>query len=130
MFTTVPQGRTFYYRVKRGDTLAGIAARYGVTVEQLRGWNGLGATTTLAPGQPLRVTSDLAPAASKARRGATRQAKAPAGKAKAVPAAASKVGIAAAAGRPSPRAGHRPHRRQKATAKSPPAAAAAATPSR
>ena len=29
------------YRVRRGDTLGKIAARYGVTVSQLRNWNGI-----------------------------------------------------------------------------------------
>ena len=42
VFTTVPQGRTFYYRVQRGDTLPAIAGRYGVTAQDLRGWNALG----------------------------------------------------------------------------------------
>ena len=41
VFTTVPQGRTFYYRVKRGETLAGIAARYAVSPADLKRWNGL-----------------------------------------------------------------------------------------
>jgi len=127
VFTTVPQGRTFYYRVKHGDTLAGLAARYGVTVDQLRGWNGLGATTALAPGRPLRVTSDFAPAASKARRGATKQAKAPAGKARAVPAAASKAaasgsGAGRTATRPSEKPAARPTTKPpvKSVATSPP----------
>ncbi len=61
VFTTVPQGRTFYYRVNRGDTLAGIASRYAVTVADLRRWNGLAATGTVTTGQRLRITSDLAP---------------------------------------------------------------------
>ena len=34
VFTTVPAGRTFYYTVRRGDTLARIASRYGVTVQE------------------------------------------------------------------------------------------------
>jgi len=33
--------RPSVYKVKRGDTLSGIAARYGLTVSQLRGWNQL-----------------------------------------------------------------------------------------
>ena len=41
VFTTVPQGRTFYYKVKRGDTLAGIAGRYAVSPADLKRWNGL-----------------------------------------------------------------------------------------
>ena len=61
VFTTVPQGRTFYYRVKRGDTLRGDRRplrgdRAGpAAVEQPRAERGVTA------GQPLRITSDLAP---------------------------------------------------------------------
>ncbi len=67
VFTTVPQGRTFYYRVNRGDTLANIAVRYDVTPQDLRRWNNLGQNAIKA-GQQLRVTSDLAPNAVRARR--------------------------------------------------------------
>jgi membrane-bound lytic murein transglycosylase D len=67
VFTTVPQGRTFYYRVNRGDTLAGIAGRYDVSVQDIRRWNGL-AQATVAPGQSLRITSDRAPNVGKAKR--------------------------------------------------------------
>ena len=93
VFTTVPQGRTFYYRVNRGDTLAGIAARYAVSPQDLRRWNNLG-QVGIQTGQQLRITSDLAPNAAAARRatggkGKTKavKARAPAasGKAKAAP---------------------------------------------
>jgi membrane-bound lytic murein transglycosylase D len=73
VFTTVPQGRTFYYRVRRGDTLTGIAARYAVTTQDLRRWNGL-TQNALKAGQSLRITSDLAPNAAKARQAAGRNA--------------------------------------------------------
>jgi membrane-bound lytic murein transglycosylase D len=69
VFTTVPQGRTFYYRVNRGDTLASIASRYSVTVGDLRRWNGLSASAGVTKGQPLRITSDLAPTATRASSG-------------------------------------------------------------
>ena len=69
VFTTVPQGRTFYYRVQRGDTLAGIAARYAVTSADLRRWNDL-AQNSVTAGKTLRITSDLAPSASKVKRAA------------------------------------------------------------
>jgi membrane-bound lytic murein transglycosylase D len=69
VFTTVPQGRTFYYRVNRGDTLASIAARYAVAPADLRRWNGL-TQNAITTGQTLRITSDLAPAAGKAKRAA------------------------------------------------------------
>ncbi len=73
VFTTVPQGRTFYYRVNRGDTLAGIAARYAVSGQDLRRWNGL-SQESVKVGQMLRVTSDLAPKPGKVRRAAGRSA--------------------------------------------------------
>lgn len=58
VFTAVPQGRTFYHTVKRGETLASIAARYGVTAEDLRTWNAL-RQGHLKAGAQLRVTSDV-----------------------------------------------------------------------
>jgi LysM repeat protein len=79
VFTTVPSGRSFYHRVRKGDTLTSIAARYGVTPQELRGWNkGLGGS--LVDGQRLRVVSDVAPAAgkkSKRSRSATASVKPP-----------------------------------------------------
>ncbi|HEX7327454.1 MAG TPA: LysM peptidoglycan-binding domain-containing protein [Casimicrobiaceae bacterium] len=57
VFTTVPIGRTFYYRVHRGDTLNRLAARYGVSTEDIRHWNHL-ASDRLRTGQRLRITSD------------------------------------------------------------------------
>jgi LysM repeat protein len=60
VFTTVPQGRTFYYRVQRGDSLPSIAARYGVTAADVRRWNGL-VQNSVPIGKTLRITSDLAP---------------------------------------------------------------------
>ncbi len=72
VFTTVPQGRTFYYRVKRGDTLPQIANRYDVTVPDLRRWNGL-TQASLTAGQSLRITSDRAPNAANAKRATGRK---------------------------------------------------------
>ncbi len=40
VFTTVPSGRTFYHRVRKGETLASIAAHYDVSTQDLKGWNG------------------------------------------------------------------------------------------
>jgi membrane-bound lytic murein transglycosylase D len=62
VFTTVPEGRTFYHRVRQGETLYGIAARYRVTASDLRTWNP-DVKGTLMRGQRLRVISDAAPAA-------------------------------------------------------------------
>jgi len=75
VFTTVPRGRTFYYRVNRGDTLSRIAVRYDVSVRELREWNRL-THNTIRIGQRLRVTSDLAPNAGSATRAAGGKGKA------------------------------------------------------
>jgi LysM repeat protein len=60
VFTTVPVNRTFYHTVHRGDSLGAIAARYGVTMEDMRRWNRLKGDGVRV-GQKLRVT-DAAPA--------------------------------------------------------------------
>lgn len=44
-----------YHRVRRGDTLGGIARRYGVSVAQLTRLNGISTRTILRIGQNLRV---------------------------------------------------------------------------
>ena len=62
VFTTVPSGRTVYHRVGKGETLASIAARYDVTQQDLKSWNG-GLTAKLVAGQKLRVVTDAAPIA-------------------------------------------------------------------
>jgi membrane-bound lytic murein transglycosylase D len=67
VFTTVPQGRTFYYKVRRGDTLQAIATKYNVTTTDLRQWNAL-AQNAVHAGQQLRVTSDVVAAKSRAGR--------------------------------------------------------------
>jgi membrane-bound lytic murein transglycosylase D len=58
VFTVVPQGRTFYHTVRRGETLGTIAARYGVTADELRSWNGM-TQSAVKVGQQVRVTSDV-----------------------------------------------------------------------
>jgi membrane-bound lytic murein transglycosylase D len=73
VFTTVPQGRTFYYRVNRGETLSTIASRYAVSTQDLRRWNGLGPGSGVTAGQSLRITSDLAPSSGKTKRAAARR---------------------------------------------------------
>ncbi len=44
------------YKVKRGDTLSGIAAKYrGVTVSDIRRWNRLGSRSHIRAGQRLKI---------------------------------------------------------------------------
>ena len=58
VFTAVPgNGRTLYHRVRKGETLQSIATRYGVTIQDLKGWNG-GAGGKLTVGERLRVVTD------------------------------------------------------------------------
>jgi LysM repeat protein len=49
-----------FHRVQRGETLSGLADAYGVTVKQLRSWNGLGAKGNIRSGQRLRVAPSSA----------------------------------------------------------------------
>ncbi len=45
-----------YHVVRRGDTLSGIAAHYGLSISQLRRWNGLRGRSLIRVGQRLRIT--------------------------------------------------------------------------
>lgn len=47
------------YTVKSGDTLSGIATRHGITVNQLKQWNGL-SSNNIKPGQKLKVKESTA----------------------------------------------------------------------
>jgi len=61
VFTSVPAGRTFYYTVRRGESLPAIATRYGVSAQDLRRWNNL-TQNAVGVGKRLRIVSDVAPA--------------------------------------------------------------------
>ena len=43
------------YKVKRGDTLSGIARRFAVSVRDLQAWNNMGGSTALRAGQLLTI---------------------------------------------------------------------------
>jgi membrane-bound lytic murein transglycosylase D len=93
VFTTVPAGRTFFHTVHRGDTLYAIAARYGVTAQDLKRWNRL-ASDGVRSGQKLRVTSDVSPvkSAGKGRHVRAARAKGSTGRAGAVDEVQAKSG--------------------------------------
>ncbi len=55
-----------HYRIRRGDNLSLIAARFGVSVSDLRAWNGIRGTRITA-GEYLRVRPAPEPAAGSAR---------------------------------------------------------------
>lgn len=44
-----------YYEVKTGDTLSGIAKKYGTSVSQLQSWNGIKNANLIYAGQKIRV---------------------------------------------------------------------------
>ncbi len=50
-----PEPRQVYYRVRRGDTLSGIARKHNVALRQLCEWNGLTTRSIIRPGQTLVV---------------------------------------------------------------------------
>jgi LysM repeat protein len=66
-----PAGETTYV-IQRGDTLAKIAARYGVTVKQITDLNGIKNPNMIVVGQKLRIpgAATTAPAATSAPAGA------------------------------------------------------------
>ncbi|MCP4400226.1 MAG: LysM peptidoglycan-binding domain-containing protein [bacterium] len=49
------QAQMFTYKVKRGDSLSKIAASFGVSVNQLRKWNGFGTGVVIYPGNTIKV---------------------------------------------------------------------------
>jgi membrane-bound lytic murein transglycosylase D len=49
------------HTVKKGETLSGVAAKYGVHLRDLEAWNDLAPRHTLYPGQKLIVTASKAP---------------------------------------------------------------------
>ena len=51
----VTGGTILPYRVKAGDSLASIAKKYNVTVEQLMKWNNIQNPNLLTAGQVLKI---------------------------------------------------------------------------
>ncbi len=51
----VPGRNREVYIVKNGDSLWEVARRFGVSVNEIREWNGLGHSRLIKPGQPLNI---------------------------------------------------------------------------
>lgn len=51
----VAQSNVVYHKVRKGETLTSIAKKYGVTVSNLRKWNGKSKTATLKAGTRLKI---------------------------------------------------------------------------
>ena len=60
-----------YHRVRKGETLSSIAARYAVTAQDLKAWN-TGMNPKIIAGQRLRVISDVAAAGTRSKHGKTK----------------------------------------------------------
>lgn len=53
--TDNPVPKVVYYKVRRGDTLSGIAKRHGVGLNDLMAWNSLHTRSIIRPGQNIAV---------------------------------------------------------------------------
>ena len=68
-----PASRTVsFHRVRRGETVSGIAKRYGVSQAQLRAWNHLSASGRINAGQRLRIGASATERARVATRSSAR----------------------------------------------------------
>jgi membrane-bound lytic murein transglycosylase D len=63
---------TGFHRVRRGETLSGLATEYGVTVRQLSAWNALGEDGVVRAGQRIRVARPAAARVERTTRPTTR----------------------------------------------------------
>lgn len=61
-----PAASSGRYTIVRGDTISGVAARFGVTAQAVLGANGLGWKSIIYPGQTLTIPGSAAPAATAA----------------------------------------------------------------
>ncbi|MHA5139698.1 LysM peptidoglycan-binding domain-containing protein [Oenococcus oeni] len=57
--TTTSTSSTGYYTVQSGDTLGGIAAKYGTTYQKLASLNGIGSPYLIIPGEKLKVSGSV-----------------------------------------------------------------------
>jgi membrane-bound lytic murein transglycosylase D len=121
--------QTRLYVAHRGDTLVTIADRFGVSLSELRRWNGIPSGIRVDPGRRLHV-AEPAPVAhttsshhrrassSVASEQATSHAKTSAAEGSHVPAAASRTSPSEATHKPSAKPGHRARTRTSKTSPS------------
>lgn len=57
----VQSSSKFYHKVRKGETLGGIALKYHVSLANLRRWNGIGSRNLIRVGQNLVIYSDGGP---------------------------------------------------------------------
>jgi len=96
------QARARLYTVRRGDTLVTIADRFGVSLSQLRRWNGIPSGIRVEPGRRLHVAEPAPARASSTRRRRTQSSEPDSGKGK-----GAAHGAASAQGNPASTA-HKP----------------------
>jgi membrane-bound lytic murein transglycosylase D len=72
--STAPLGTAQKYTVRSGDNLGSIAQRYGVSVSQLKSWNGL-RSDQIRIGQVLKISASAAPPKTVVEKSATVQPK-------------------------------------------------------
>jgi membrane-bound lytic murein transglycosylase D len=56
----IPEGQIAVHTVKRGETISGIANKYGASVTEILSLNGLGSRDKIFPGQKIRVEGAIA----------------------------------------------------------------------
>jgi len=87
--TAEPSTRSRLYVARRGDTLVTIADRFGVSISQLRRWNGIPSGIRVDPGRRVRVAEPAPVQHSSSRRRRSSTVSHAAGSAHSSPAAAS-----------------------------------------
>ncbi len=116
-----PTARTRLYTTRRGDTLVTIADRFGVSLSQLRRWNGIPSGIRVESGRRLRVAEPAPPARASSSRHhrATATASVVTAHAKSLATAPTRA-KASHAGSPHKPASSSPHRTRSRSAKTAP----------
>jgi membrane-bound lytic murein transglycosylase D len=70
-FQAIPSTRARVYTVRKGDTLVTIADRFGVSLSQLRSWNGIASGVRVDPGRRLAIAEPAVQRSSSSSRRST-----------------------------------------------------------